>query len=267
MGAILILAGMDGASAGAGPVIGISAYEIDVRWSHWPEITSVLVPAAYVHMVRRAGGRPLLLPPPSPHADGDPGAEFADMLDGLVLTGGPDLNPTLYGQERHPETMTIHEERDRGELSLLAAAESRDMPLLGICRGMQLLNVARGGDLHQHIPDVTPDPDAHKALGRFAQHDVLVEPGTLLEGIVGRAAHVHSSHHQAPVAIGRGLTVSARAPDGTVEAVEDRSRRFALGVLWHPEENDPDDIQLFAELVRQAGAYRSARRGGHARAV
>jgi putative glutamine amidotransferase len=250
---------MQPATAGARPVIGISAYEIDVRWSHWPEITSVLVPAAYVHMVRRAGGRPLLLPPPSEHADADPGAEFADVLDGLVLTGGPDLSPALYGQERHPETLAIHEARDRGELSLLAAAEARDMPMLGICRGMQLLNVARGGDLHQHIPEVTPDADTHKAIGRFARHAVDVEPGSVLERILGRSAEVHSSHHQAPVLVGRGLEVSARAPDGTIEAIEDRARRFALGVLWHPEENDPDDVHLFAELVRHAADYRRAR--------
>jgi putative glutamine amidotransferase len=253
---------MQHASPARGPVIGISAYEIDVRWSHWPNVTSVLVPASYVHMVRRAGGRPLLLPPPSAHADGDPGAEFGDLLDALVLTGGPDLDPSLYGQPRHPETLVVHEDRDRGELSLLAAAEERDMPLLGICRGMQLMNVARGGDLHQHIPEVTPDPDLHKAVGRFARHPVQVEAGTVLERVLGPDADVRSSHHQAPVAIGRGLVVSAKAPDGTVEAIEDGSRRFAVGVLWHPEENDADDFHLFAELVRHAHEYRAARHGG-----
>ena len=246
------------AAAGHAPLIGISAYEIAVRWSHWPDVTSVLIPAGYVHMVRRAGGRPLLLPPPSPHADADPGAEFGDLVDALVLTGGPDLDPRLYGQDRHPETLVVHEDRDRGELSLLAAAEERDMPVLGICRGMQLLNVARGGDLQQHVPDVTPDPGAHKAVGRFAQHDVETVAGTRLAAILGERAHVHSSHHQAPAAIGRGLTVSARAPDGVVEGLEDPARRFSLGVLWHPEENDPDDFHLFAELVEQAREYRRA---------
>jgi gamma-glutamyl-gamma-aminobutyrate hydrolase PuuD len=230
------------------PVIGISAYDLPVSFSHWSDVRSVLVPAAYTASVARAGGMPVAIPP----LDGS--TELLDLLDGLVFTGGSDLDPELYGQRPHPETTGIHDQRDRAEMALIREALVRDMPVLGICRGMQLLNVALGGDLIQHLAS-----DTHKGPpGRYTFHDVTVEPGTRLGEVLGAGTRTHSCHHQAPQRLGAGLRVSARAEDGTVEAVEQPSARFALGVLWHPEEDEVGGAPLFRELVAQATTYRRA---------
>jgi gamma-glutamyl-gamma-aminobutyrate hydrolase PuuD len=230
------------------PVIGLSAYDVPVAFGQWADVQSVLVPAAYTASVARAGGMPIAIPPL-------PGStELLDLLDGLVFTGGPDLNPSLYGQEPHPETAGGSDQRDRAELGLIQEALRRDMPVLGICRGMQLLNVALGGDLHQHLGSET-----HKGPpGRYTFHDVTVEPGTRLADVLGAQTRTHSCHHQAPDRLGAGLRVSARAEDGTVEAVEQPAARFALGVLWHPEEDEVGGAPLFGELVAQATTYRRA---------
>jgi anthranilate synthase component 2/putative glutamine amidotransferase len=230
------------------PVIGISAYDLQVSFSHWSDVRSVLVPAAYTASVARAGGMPVAIPP----LDGS--TELLDLLDGLVFTGGSDLDPELYGQRPQPETTGIHDQRDRAEMALIREALVRDMPVLGICRGMQLLNVALGGDLIQHLGSET-----HKGPpGRYTFHDVTVEPGTRLGEVLGAGTRTHSCHHQAPQRLGAGLRVSARAEDGTVEAVEQPSARFALGVLWHPEEDEVGGAPLFRELVVQATTYRRA---------
>jgi putative glutamine amidotransferase len=212
----------------------------------------VLVPAAYVTAVEQTGGRPLLIPP------SDDGVEEAlDAVDGLVFSGGSDLDPDLYDQEAHDETLGVVPERDRAELALLEAALARDMPVLAVCRGSQVLNVARGGDLVQHLPDVVGD-DKHKHTpGTFADHAVTLEPGTRLAGLLGERAPVKSHHHQGFGRVGEGLRVAAHAEDGTIEAVEDPSHRFALGVLWHPEAGE--DLKLFEELVGAAAEYRAAR--------
>ena len=158
----------------------------------------MLVPAAYTASVERAGGLPIAIPP----VEGS--TELLDLLDGLVFTGGSDLNPALYGQEPHPETTGVHDERDRAELALIREALRRDMPVLGICRGMQLLNVALGGDLHQHLGSET-----HKGPpGRYTFHDVTVEPGTRLADVLGAGTRTHSCHHQAPDRLGAGLRVA-----------------------------------------------------------
>jgi gamma-glutamyl-gamma-aminobutyrate hydrolase PuuD len=183
--------------------------------------------------------------------------ETLEALDGLLLSGGSDLDPELYDQEAHDETVGVHEERDRAELALLEAALKRDMPVLAICRGSQVLNVARGGDLVQHLPDVVGDEKHRHTLGVFADHEVTVEDGTRLASLLGDRAPVKSHHHQGIGRIGEGLRVAAHAEDGTVEAVEDPSRRMALGVLWHPEAGE--DARLFDELVREAAQYRAAR--------
>jgi putative glutamine amidotransferase len=234
------------------PLIGISAYDLPADFSHWQDVPSVLVPSAYTASVERAGGWPILLPP----TDLDP-ADALDAMDGLVLVGGADINPAVYGHEPHPEALPFSDVRDRAELALLGGALERDMPILGICRGMQLLNVAAGGDLHQHIPELTPDPATHRAgPGVWARHEVEIIPDCRLHQLLGTRVEVVSAHHQAPVEIGRDLTVVASADDGTVEAVEHPGRRFCIGVLWHPEEDSELGAPLFAELVEQARSYR-----------
>lgn len=230
------------------PVIGISAYDVPVAFGQWTDVRSVVVPAAYSASVERAGGVPIAIPP----IQGS--TELLDLIDGLVFTGGPDLDPALYGQEPHPETTGVSVKRDQAEMGLIQEALRRDMPVLGICRGMQLLNVALGGDLHQHLGSET-----HKGPpGRYTFHEVTVLPGTRLHGILGGQTRTHSCHHQAPDRLGAGLRVSARAEDGTVEAVEQPADRLALGVLWHPEEDEVGGAPLFAELVAQATTYRRA---------
>jgi putative glutamine amidotransferase len=215
-------------------------------------VEAALVPAAYVRAVEAAGGRALLVPPSDEGID-----ETLDAIDGLLLSGGSDLDPALYAQEPHDETYGVVPERDRAELALLTAALDRDMPVLAVCRGSQVLNVMRGGDLVQHLPDVVGD-DKHKHTpGTFADHAVELEPGTRLAGLLGERAPVKSHHHQGFGRVGAGLRVAAHAEDGTIEAVEDPSRRFALGVLWHPEAGE--DLQLFEELVAAAAEFRATR--------
>ena len=210
------------------------------------------MPAAYVRAVERAGGRPVLIPPSEDGVE-----ETLGAVDGMVFSGGSDLDPELYDEEPHEETFGIVPERDRAELALLEAALARDMPVLAVCRGSQVLNVARGGDLVQHLPDVVGD-DKHKHTpGTFADHAVTLEPGTRLAGLLGERAPVKSHHHQGFGRVGEGLRVAAHAEDGTIEAVEDPSHRFALGVLWHPEAGE--DLKLFEELVREAAEYRANR--------
>jgi gamma-glutamyl-gamma-aminobutyrate hydrolase PuuD len=213
---------------------------------------AALVPAQYVEAVERAGGRPLLVPP---SADGQ--EELLDALDGLIFSGGSDLEPESYGQEPHPETKGVHPERDEAELALLTAALERDLPVLAICRGSQILNVALGGDLVQHLPEIVGDEKHQHTRGEFADHDVELEPGTRVAELLGERAPVKSHHHQGFGRLGEGLVESGRAEDGTIEAVEDPSRRFALGVLWHPEAGE--DLKLFEELVREAADYRATR--------
>jgi putative glutamine amidotransferase len=232
------------------PVVGITTYLTPAAWGAW-NLEAALVPAAYVRAVERAGGVPLLVPP------GASLDETLDRVDGLVFSGGSDVDPELYGATAHDETVGIFRERDEFELGLMRAALERDVPMLAICRGSQVLNVALGGDLEQHVPDRVGS-DVHKETpGVFAEHDVEVLPDTRLGAIVGTSVDAKSHHHQGYGTIGEGLREAARAPDGTVEALEDPSRRFTLGVLWHPEEGD--DLALFEALVREADAYRATR--------
>ncbi|HEX6490823.1 MAG TPA: gamma-glutamyl-gamma-aminobutyrate hydrolase family protein [Gaiellaceae bacterium] len=235
----------------ARPIVGITTYVTPAKWSYW-ELDAALVPAQYVRAVERAGGRPVLVPPSEDGVE-----ETLDSLDGIIFSGGSDLGPETYGAEAHPETLGVHAERDRAELALLKAALERDLPVLAICRGSQVLNVALGGDLEQHLPDVLGSERHKQTPGVFAEHGVEVLEGTRLGRLLGEHAPVKSHHHQGFGRLGEGLVESARADDGTVEAVEDPSRRFALGVLWHPEAGE--DLKLFQELVREAAGYRSGR--------
>jgi gamma-glutamyl-gamma-aminobutyrate hydrolase PuuD len=235
----------------ARPLIGITTYVTPAKWSYW-ELEAALVPADYVHAVERAGGRALLVPPSDDGVE-----ETLDAVDGLIFSGGSDLDPEFYGQEAHAETVGVVRDRDTAELALLEGALERDLPVLAICRGSQVLNVARGGDLVQHLPEVTGDEQHKHTPGTFADHDVSLDAGTRLGTLLGERAAVKSHHHQGFGRVGEGLRVVARAEDGTVEAVEDPNRRFAVGVLWHPEAGE--DARLFEELVREAAAYRAAR--------
>jgi putative glutamine amidotransferase len=185
--------------------------------------------------------------------------ETLAVVHGMLFPGGADLDPELYDQEPHDETFGVDGERDQAELTLLEEALARDMPVLAVCRGSQVLNVARGGDLQQHLPDVLGDERHKHTPGTFADHDVTIEEGTRLAALVGERTPVKSHHHQGFGRIGEGLRVAARAEDGTIEAVEDPELRFAVGVLWHPEAGE--DMKLFEELVRNAGIYRESREG------
>jgi putative glutamine amidotransferase len=235
----------------ARPVVGITTYVTRARFGAW-DAESALVPVDYVRAVERAGGRALLVPPSEDAVD-----ETLDALDGLIFSGGSDLDPELYGQEPHPETLGVVPERDRGELALLSAALARDLPVLAICRGSQVLNVAAGGDLVQHLPDDVGHQGHRETPGEFAEHDVALEDGTRLADLLGDRAPVKSHHHQGFGRLGAGLRVAAHADDGAVEAVEDPTRRFAVGVLWHPEAGE--DLRLFEALVGEAAAYREQR--------
>jgi anthranilate synthase component 2/putative glutamine amidotransferase len=233
------------------PVVGITTYLTRARFGSWEEDTA-LVPADYVRAITRAGGRALLVPPSEEAID-----ETLDSLDGVLFSGGADINPELYGQDAHPETKGIVPERDRGELALLQAALARDMPVFAVCRGSQVLNVALGGDLVQHLPEVVGDEKHKHTPGMYGDHDVTVEPETRLAALLGDRVPVKSHHHQGFGRLGAGLRESARAEDGTLEALEDPSRRFTLGVLWHPEAGE--DMRLFEAFVEEARGYREER--------
>jgi putative glutamine amidotransferase len=234
------------------PLIGITSYVEPAQWGAW-ELQAALVPWMYVQAIERAGGRALLVPPSEEALE-----ETLDALDGLLFSGGSDLDPDSYGADAHPETTGTRPERDRGELALLEGALGRDMPVLAVCRGSQVLNVARGGDLVQHLPEVVGDERHKHTPGVFSDHDVRVERSSKLGELVGERAPVKSHHHQGYGRIGDGLREVAWADDGTVEALEDPDRRFAVGVLWHPEAGE--DFSLFKALVEQARAYREERR-------
>lgn len=234
------------------PLVGITTYITPAVFGSWEEETA-LVPADYVRAVERAGGRPLLVPPSDDGVE-----ETLDVLDGVIFSGGSDLDPVTYGQDAHPETYGIVAERDRAELALLEAALALDMPVLAVCRGSQILNVALGGDLVQHLPEVVGDHKHKHTPGEYADHDVHLVPETRIGSLLGHHAPVKSHHHQGFGRLGEGLREAARADDGTVEALEDPSRRFALGVLWHPEAGE--DMRLFEALVDEARAYRESRR-------
>ena len=233
------------------PVIGVTSYAQDARWGVW-HLPAALVPLAYVDAIEKAGGRALVIPPAEADIE-----ETLDALDGIVFSGGADVDPARYGADAHPETDTPQARRDAGELALLQAALARDLPTLAICRGFQLLNVARGGDLVQHLPEEVGNDDHKQVPWVFAVHPVEVKEGSRLASIVGGHSDVTSHHHQGLGRVGEGLVESAWAADGTLEAVEDPSLRFAVGVQWHPEAGE--DAALFEALVEQARAYRAAR--------
>jgi putative glutamine amidotransferase len=219
------------------PLIGISAYVEVARWGPWDR-QATLLPQAYVTAVHAAGGRAVVVPPfPEGVAD------VVGVLDGLILAGGADLDPALYGAEPDPRTTGIRPDRDAGEVALLRAAIEADLPTLGICRGMQLMSVEAGGKLVQHL-----ESGAHRgpSLGTYREHAVSTVAGTRLADVLGESTEVPSYHHQGVVDSGT-MTVSAYAFDGGIEGLEDPAARFRLGVLWHPEQGT--DPRLFDALL------------------
>ncbi|MER5642564.1 gamma-glutamyl-gamma-aminobutyrate hydrolase family protein [Kitasatospora sp. NPDC002227] len=231
------------------PVIGISTHLTAAVWDHWSAQRAVLLHERYPRQVQAAGGVAMLLPPDAPAY----APEAVARLDGLVIAGGPDVNPALYGAQAHPKTVANAPERDLWETALLRAALAAGLPLLGICRGMQLLNVVRGGTLVQHLHAAEPHLGSREGYGR---HPVRPVPGSLLaELLPEESVTVPTFHHQAVERLGTGLTVSALAEDGTVEAVE-AAEGFTLGVQWHPEQGA--DLRVMRALVRAARGAVSA---------
>ena len=243
------------------PVIGISTYDDHASWRNW-SARAAMLPAVYVDAVRRSGGRPVLLPPGGDHEEA---AVTVAGLDGLVVPGGPDIDPERYGAARHPETQASGPVRDAWEFAVTGAALSLGVPLLAICRGMQVLNVSRGGTLYQHVPDLVGHDRHDGGPGKYGQHRVRVSPGSLLAGIIPDAGHleVPTHHHQAVDLLGDGLKAVAWEEDGTIEAVEagpsalDGLPGFVLGVQWHPEQGT--DLRVFTALVAAASERSAAR--------
>jgi putative glutamine amidotransferase len=236
------------------PVIGICTALEQARWSVWDQ-PALLLARNYVDAVQRADGLALMLPP-DPRLVEDP-SEALELIDGLVLAGGADIDPGAYAQPPHAETVDTVPERDAFEIALAREAIEWDLPVLGICRGMQLINVARGGTLLQHLPERLGHEEHRRVAGSFegAEHDVDVVVDTLARRVVGEVRHpTRSHHHQGVDRIGDGLIVSATAVvDGLPEAIELPGRRFVLGVQWHPEADAGSPV--LEALVQAAGEY------------
>ena len=239
------------------PVIAITTPFTDASWGVWNQ-SAALLPAAYLTAVSRAGGLPLLVAP-EPGLTADPD-ELLHRVDGLIVSGGSDIDPGSYGAEAHPATNGTSPERDAFEASLIRHAVALDMPVLGICRGMQMLNVAYGGTLLQHLPDALRHEDHRRVPGSFdnADHDVRLADGSLAASATGELVHATKSHHHQGVdAVGAGLAATGvSALDDLVEAVELPGARYVLGVQWHPEADERSPV--IASLVAAAAAYRSA---------
>jgi putative glutamine amidotransferase len=220
------------------PVIGICTSLARASWGPWGEVVCDLSPRAYSLAVQDAGGLAVLLPPDDRTAEQP--SELLALLDGLMLAGGADVDPASYGARPHDETRDAWPERDRFELALAHAALERDMPVLGICRGMQMLNVACGGTLTQHLPEVVGDDRHRHTPGTYSDHSVVVAEGSLAAQAVGSGrAAVKSHHHQGLDELGEGVTAVAWSEgDDVVEAIELPGKAYALGVLWHPEEDE-----------------------------
>jgi putative glutamine amidotransferase len=239
------------------PAIGLCAAVECAQWGAW-NTPAHLLPREYADAVQRAGGIALLLPP-DPRAAEDPD-ELLDLLDGLILAGGSDVDPAAYGAEPHPQTLGTNPERDAFEVALAGRAIERDLPFLGICRGMQVLNVARGGTLLQHLPESHGHEEHRRNSGSFDGNDHLVrlDPASLAARAAGETVHrTLSHHHQGIDAVGEGLVVTGHSElDDLPEAVELPERRYVLGVQWHPEADETS--RLIASLVDEARARAAA---------
>ena len=241
-------------SAGRPPRVGLTTYRESAAWGVWHEPADLL-PVSYVAGVAAAGGIPVLLPPMPP----DPGVvdSALDGVHGLLLTGGADIDPGRYGAARDRHTGPERADRDGWEVALAAAAERRGMPVLGVCRGMQVLAVAYGARLAQHLPDVVGDDSHCPVVGVHGRHDVRLEPGTRLAAIVGERTEVATYHHQAVAGVEPPLVAAGWADDGTIEAVERPGDGWTVGVQWHPEVVGGEE--LFRAFVAACATWRDSR--------
>jgi putative glutamine amidotransferase len=240
------------------PRVGLTTYRERAAWGVWDEPADLL-PASYADAVAAAGGIAMLLPPSSA-ADAAAAVAVLDGLHGLVLTGGADVDPARYAADRHERTGATRPDRDAWETALALAALDRKMPLFAICRGMQVLNVALGGSLIQHLPDAVGNEDHSPTPGQHARHEVRLDPGSRVAALVGECATVATYHHQGVDRLADGLTATGWAADGTVEAVECRGAGWVLGVQWHPEVHD--GAALFEDFVAASATYRAATTSG-----
>jgi putative glutamine amidotransferase len=229
--------------------IGICAAVERVRRDPWDEVVT-MVQRTYPAAVQRAGSLALVLPPDEAVVESPD--LLLDRIDALLLAGGADVDPASYGAEPHPESGVVWPERDRFEIALVSRSIEREIPVLGVCRGAQILNVALGGTLHQHLPDVIGSDRHRHRPGVFADHEVALEPGSLAARAVGgERSLVKSHHHQGIAELGQGLVATGWSPeDGVIEALELRGGAYALGVLWHPEEDEASGV--LASLVEAA---------------
>ncbi|MGW5224350.1 gamma-glutamyl-gamma-aminobutyrate hydrolase family protein [Nocardia niigatensis] len=233
---------------GRRPVIGLPTYSERSRFGHW-DVDAAVLARSYIDLTEHAGGIPVLLPP-----TGTPRPELIERLDGLVLTGGADLDPARYGAPPHPATRGLRPDRDESEFGLFTLALAAGLPILAVCRGLQLVNVALGGTLLQHVPDTVGHTDHSRSPGVFTVNTVTTVPGSRLAALVGPEAKAHCHHHQAIGTLAAELTATGHTADGIIEAVETRDGPFLLGVQWHPEEN-PSDLRLMRALVDHAAQY------------
>ena len=232
------------APGAARPVVGLTAYGERAAYGVWDH-DAVLLPRTYTDVVVAAGGVPLLLPPLVESA------AAVDRVDAVVISGGPDVSPDRYGAQPHPRAGAPRPERDAAEAAVLRRALERGIPVLGVCRGAQVLNVELGGTLLQHVPDAVGHAEHNPSPGVFGTVAVELEPGSRVGAAVGPAVSVLCHHHQALDRVADGLVVTGRAEDGTVEAVELDGHPFVVGVQWHPEQ-DATDVRLFTALVTAA---------------
>jgi gamma-glutamyl-gamma-aminobutyrate hydrolase PuuD len=237
-------------SGSSAPLVGLTAYGEQASWGVWRGVDAVLLPRAYSDMVVAAGGIPVLLPPLAAASDA------VDRLDAVILSGGPDVGPERYCAAPHPRTGVPRPERDAAEIAVLHRALGRGIPVLGVCRGMQVLNVALGGTLTQHVPDVAGHDGHNPSPGVFGAVEVTLDPASRAGRAVGPSASVSCHHHQSLDVLGDGLVVTGRAADGTVEAVERAGGAFVVGVQWHPEQA-ASDARVFAALVVAAFSLRA----------
>jgi putative glutamine amidotransferase len=242
------------------PVLGLTTYLQQAQTGVW-DVRASFLPAIYIEGVTNAGGVATLLPPQP--VDDEIAGRVLDGLDGLVITGGRDVDPGTYGQAPHPTTDRPADDRDAWEFALLRGALARRLPVLGICRGAQVLNVVLGGTLHQHLPDVVGHTRHQAGNAVFTTSSIKAVSGTRLAGLVGESTEAQCYHHQAIATLGRDLVVSAwDSVDGVIEAVEidpaAHPDSWVVAVQWHPEER-LDDLRLFAGVVAAAQTYSTRR--------
>jgi putative glutamine amidotransferase len=246
--------------SGSRPVLGLTTYLQQAQTGIW-DVRASFLPAIYFDGVNLSGGIAVLLPPQP--VDDDVVSRVLDGLDGLIITGGRDVDPATYGQQPHPatdEAVADNRMRDAFEIALVHGAMRRGMPVLGICRGAQVVNVALGGTLHQHLPDVLGHTRHQQGDAVFSTSSVRTVPGTRLAALIGESSDAQCYHHQAIDKVGDGLIVSAKDTDGVIEAVEIPGENFVLAVQWHPEER-LDDLRLFAGVVEAAAVFATEKVG------